>query len=328
MARVLVIEDEETLRLNVVRGLSKLPNVEVIGAATLGEALLSIDRAAPDVILSDLDLPDRPGVELIGELGRRGLRCPVAFVSAYMRAFSAQIPRHAHVQVVDKPASLEKLREIVRQHLAAIDAGTGQAAPFGVADYLQLACMGQHSVCICVASDAGRGEASILVQRGVLWSACDALGEGEAAFRRLVGARGRAVSVRALAEVPGARNIEASWEALLLDAARSQDEDARSQGEEARNQAFSDGLNTGQFFALQSADERKDDPRSASTFEAECELGVASLLRKDYASALRAFRRAESIHPEDRTVVANLRRLSELGVSDDTHEELFEGRST
>lgn len=315
MPSVLVIEDEETLRVNVMRGLSKLPNLEVIGAATLTEALAAIDRGAPDVILSDLDLPDRPGVELIGELGRRGLRCPVTFVSAYTRAFSAQIPRHAHVQVVDKPAPLEKLREIVRQQLATAETGAGPAAPFGVADYLQLACMGQHSVLISVAGEAGERPASIVVHHGVLWSACDARGEGEAVFRRLVAARGRGVRVRALTDAPGPRNIHAGWEAMLLDAARSQDEDAR-------DQAFSEGLSTGRFFALEAESEAKPaEVGVEEQFETACERGVASLLRKDYSEAWRAFREAESIRPEDRTVAANLRRLSELGVRDIGAEE-------
>lgn len=317
---VLVIEDEERLRLNVMRGLSKLPNLEVVGAATLNDALAAIDRAPPDVILSDLDLPDRPGVELIGELGRRGLRCPVTFVSAYTRAFSAQIPRHAHVQVVDKPAPLEKLREIVRQQLAVVDAGAVGSAPFGVADYLQLACMGQHSVRISIAGD-GPAPAAILVHQGVLWSARDMLGEGEQAFRRLVVARGRRVSVRAATEAPGPRDIYASWEALLLDAARSEDE-------AARDTAFSDGLNTGQFFSLKADDEPPSAPDQEDLFHAACEDGVASLLRRDYRSALKAFRDAQSIHPEDRTVVANLRRLSELGVgATNDHETENEGET-
>src|SRR5690606_31862269 len=108
MSRVLVVEDEETLRNAMVRGLAKLSGVEALGAGSIAEALTVVDGGAPDVVVSDLDLPDRPGLELIGELGRRGIRCPITFVSAYVRAFSAQIPRHAGVRVLEKPVPLEK----------------------------------------------------------------------------------------------------------------------------------------------------------------------------------------------------------------------------
>ncbi|MBK8412533.1 MAG: response regulator [Sandaracinaceae bacterium] len=142
MKRVLVIEDEVVLRTSVVRGLNRVTGLHVVGAGTLGDALAAIDEETPDLILSDLDLPDRSGVELIGELGRRGLSVPVVFVSAFVRAFSPQIPRHVDVHVLEKPVPLEQLRQVVRERLK-INAG---ATPFGPADYVQLACMGRHSV--------------------------------------------------------------------------------------------------------------------------------------------------------------------------------------
>jgi len=124
MATVLVVEDEDTLRTSVVRGLAKLPGVEAIGAASVAEAIAVLERTPPDVVISDLDLPDRPGLELIGELGSRGLKCPVTFVSAYTRAFAAQIPRHAHVRVLEKPVPLDRLRDLV-----LTDLEKGRTAP-------------------------------------------------------------------------------------------------------------------------------------------------------------------------------------------------------
>jgi DNA-binding NarL/FixJ family response regulator len=68
-SRVLIIEDEAMLRSSMARSLSRVTNVEVLTASTLGEGLAVIDMTPPALILSDIDLPDRSGLELIGELG-------------------------------------------------------------------------------------------------------------------------------------------------------------------------------------------------------------------------------------------------------------------
>lgn len=309
-ARVLVVEDEETLRHWVARGLAKMPGVEVSEAGTLAEALADIDRAAPDVILSDLDLPDRPGIELIGELGRRGLTPALTFVSAYARAFAAQIPRFAKVRVLEKPVSLEKLRETVRTDLDARGHASVDSAPFGVPDYLQIACLGRHSVVIAVA-----GGGRIVVSHGEVWTAEDDQGEGEAAFARLALANGARVTCRAYRDEPGARTLQRSWEALLLDAVRMADEGARDElvhgsldggpEDDIPLARLGAGASVSEVPLPQAADED-------ALFEEAKDRGMSALLRKDHAAALAALTEADRLKPGDRTLTANLVRLREL----------------
>jgi CheY-like chemotaxis protein len=343
VAHVLIVEDEETLRRYVSRGLAKVPDVEVHEAATLAEALVEIDRQAPDVVLSDLDLPDRPGVELIGELGRRGLNPALTFVSAYARAFSAQIPRFAKVRVLEKPVSLDKLRDTVREDLAARGHGVMEAAPFGVPDYLQIACLGRHSVLIAI-DGGGSDGGQIVVHGGVAWSAQDPHGVGEAAFARMALARGARVTCRTLRESPGERNLERSWEALLLDAARVADEEQREAGfsssempasffdddiplaqlERARKTAESwspeagvpPGALAGLPIAAPLPPPAPPPPSNDELFEDARDRGTAALLRRDYVAAAVAFHDAEKLRPGDRTVEANLTRLRQLGVKE------------
>src|SRR5690606_35563687 len=115
---VLLLEDEPVLRSSMARGLSKLPGVTVVEAGTLQAALDAIDADPPQMIISDIDLPDRSGLELLGELGRRNLAIPILYVSAYLKAYGALIPPHANVDVREKPIDLQDLRAIVRQRLA------------------------------------------------------------------------------------------------------------------------------------------------------------------------------------------------------------------
>lgn len=218
-ARVLIIEDEAMLRSSMVRGLSRLPGLEVVQAGTLGEGLALIDQATPALILSDIDLPDRSGLELIGEVGRRGLRTPIVFISAYLKAFRSQIPPHAYVEVLEKPVGIEELRDVVQRHVAVPAQSTGAGAPFGLADYMQLSSLGRHSVTIEV---VGKGRVTIF--QGQVWSAVDGKGDGTAALQRLLGDTSSQVVCQALKGEPGPRTLSGSAEEVLLEAARLMDE--------------------------------------------------------------------------------------------------------
>jgi CheY-like chemotaxis protein len=220
--KVLVVEDEATLRLSMVRGLAKLEGVQVAAASCTREAKEELTRGAPDLLISDLDLPDGSGLEVVAEAERLGLRVPVVFISAFLGRFRSRIPQRADVQVYEKPVSLERLRALVEERLGPRVEGM-PTSPFGVPDYVQLASLGRYSVVIEVHSAGAAGQ--ILVHRGELWHARDAAGEGIAAFRRLAFQQPARVTCRTLGkhELP-ARTMDGSAESVLLDAARAFDE--------------------------------------------------------------------------------------------------------
>jgi CheY-like chemotaxis protein len=183
MPRILLLEDEDGLRASLTRGLSREAGWTLVDAPDLNAGLQLIDQQAPDVIISDIDMPGRTGIEILGELGKRGLQIPVVFLTAYMKAFSAQVPKHRHIDMREKPISLDDLRALVREKLAPA-AETTPPAPFNAADYLQLACMGAHSVIISLhRGDVLCGEINVF--RGEVWSAKEDKTLGKEAFMRL-----------------------------------------------------------------------------------------------------------------------------------------------
>lgn len=310
MGIVLLLEDEPVLRSSMARGLSKLPGVTVVEAGTMQAALEAIDAECPQMIISDIDLPDRSGLELLGELGRRKLAIPVLFVSAYLKAYGALIPPHANVDVREKPLDLQDLRAIVRQRLSATNLSD---APFGPSDYIQLACLGHRSVLIEVESPEGEG--FIVVHQGVLWTASDKSGEGEQAFRRLVFLPNAIARVRSWTGNPGQRTIERGWEALLLDAARELDERGQAGGD------IDDIFDEATSIVFEEA-ETEQPPVEAKQVEVDpftraFDEGVSALLVKDYAKAYEAFAEAASHRPEDTKTKANLERLRQLGFGHD-----------
>lgn len=301
MADVLIIEDEPVLRSSMAKGISRMPSVTVSEAGTLQQAVDILDEAPPRLILSDIDLPDRSGLEILGEIGKRGLRVPVVFISAYLKAYNAQIPRHADVDVREKPVSLEELRGIVSQKLG----GSGPAPdvePFSIADFVQLACLGQRSV-VVQAADGRTTTGAIVVHRGEAWSARDEGGAGPEAFYRLAMDPKLSATCRTLKEAPGDRNLFEPWEMLLLDSARRADEELAQRDAAGRSSETAGATNAAEPVPA-------DDG-----FDAVWERGVDALLSKDYAGALAAFLEAKALRPADGRVVANLDRLAKMGYS-------------
>ncbi len=69
--RVLVVEDEAPLRLIVRRNLERR-GIEVTEAGTAAEALAAARRDPPDLLVLDINLPDRSGWDVLSQLRESG----------------------------------------------------------------------------------------------------------------------------------------------------------------------------------------------------------------------------------------------------------------
>jgi signal transduction histidine kinase len=87
--RVLVVEDEEDTRELLIASLRQC-GADVTAAASVAEALESLDRSLPDVLVSDLAMPGEDGYSLIRKVRARGPeaggKIPAAALTAYARA--------------------------------------------------------------------------------------------------------------------------------------------------------------------------------------------------------------------------------------------------
>ena len=69
MIRVLVVDDHPIVRGGLTAVLGDEPDLEVVGAAgSAGEALRLTRQTEPDIVLLDLELPDRSGVDVLPDL--------------------------------------------------------------------------------------------------------------------------------------------------------------------------------------------------------------------------------------------------------------------
>jgi CheY-like chemotaxis protein len=83
MKKVLVIDDVEGVRKSIQAGL-RGSGYEVSTAGTYAEGLGLATSGSFDVILCDLKLPDKSGVEIIKELKDSGVTAPVVAISGFI----------------------------------------------------------------------------------------------------------------------------------------------------------------------------------------------------------------------------------------------------
>lgn len=82
--RVVVVDDHPIVRAGLRAVLAESPELEVVGdAGTATEALAVCLRTQPDVVLLDMRLPDRSGVEVCRELKLHRPGVKVLFLTSY-----------------------------------------------------------------------------------------------------------------------------------------------------------------------------------------------------------------------------------------------------
>ena len=234
---ILVVEDEPIARMAYLSLLSKIRGVSVIAAGNVAEARAMIHEQPPKVVILDLQLPDGTGLDVAATLEAFGSHAVLIVVSAHLDDFRPAIYPNERIHLLSKPVPLRELLQIVEQVALSADS----VPPFSVADYVQLACMGQHSVTIESSTSGSHGY--ITIEKGQPWFAQDEQGVGVPAFNRLVLATGRQVRVLTDKRRLGPRNLTERWELLLLDAMRLGDE-AKHQKKEVSATRFEATQNT------------------------------------------------------------------------------------
>jgi len=92
--RVLLVEDHaDTAEMMCL--LLTMEGHEVVTASRVAEALAAVEAAAPDILISDLGLPDGSGLDLIRDLRARGVRVPAIALSGYGTSADIELSKAA-----------------------------------------------------------------------------------------------------------------------------------------------------------------------------------------------------------------------------------------
>ena len=109
--RVLLVEDEATLRSIIARNLAARGHT-VAEADSAREALTRLSETRSDLMLLDINLPDRSGWDILREMHSRGWDVPVVIISA-VRVSPARLEEFRPLAFLPKPFPLEALLRVV-----------------------------------------------------------------------------------------------------------------------------------------------------------------------------------------------------------------------
>jgi two-component system, NarL family, response regulator DevR len=117
--RVFVVEDHPFMRRSLVDALERDPQLCVCGEADNADAALAaIPAARPDVVLTDLELRDSSGLELIRALRQRANFVPVVAITMFDLERNEHAARSAGAtEFVAKQFGPGRLVETVRRAL-------------------------------------------------------------------------------------------------------------------------------------------------------------------------------------------------------------------
>lgn len=112
-----VIADDEPL---IIKGLMKMVdwkklNTEVVGTSRNGEQLMrQIEELTPDIIISDISMPIKSGIDVIKYIKDKNLKSKVIFLSAFQEfEYAKQALKYGVVEYLLKPVTKEELEQAI-----------------------------------------------------------------------------------------------------------------------------------------------------------------------------------------------------------------------
>ena len=82
--RLVIVDDHEVVRLGLRALLEHYPHLQVVGeAGSAEEAVIEVGRLQPDVVVMDVRLPDRSGVDACREIRQRFPQIKVIMLTSY-----------------------------------------------------------------------------------------------------------------------------------------------------------------------------------------------------------------------------------------------------
>src|SRR5271154_6112064 len=112
-ATILIVDDERDLVDAYMRLLERAGH-RCLGAFDANEAIQTIDAESPDLVITDLSLPDTSGIEIIRHVRAKSAHTPIIVMSGHNEAARAA---GANVSLL-KPVSIAVLRRVIGEALA------------------------------------------------------------------------------------------------------------------------------------------------------------------------------------------------------------------
>lgn len=118
---ILIAEDEDFNQM-VLRGMIEIlyPNVTMEIVSNGVEALEKLQNTQYDLLLSDVDMPEMNGYELVSEVKKRGLTIPMICVTAFaISGDKEKLLMHGFERYISKPIDMDDMKAVLDPYLLA-----------------------------------------------------------------------------------------------------------------------------------------------------------------------------------------------------------------
>ena len=117
MIRLVLVDDQATVRYGLIMRLLLEPDITVVGEASNGkEALALVQQLCPDVVLMDFEMPEMDGIAATEELRTIVPQSAVVILSIHSNsAMRWRAQMAGAVAIIEKRGSTEELLSAIRQ---------------------------------------------------------------------------------------------------------------------------------------------------------------------------------------------------------------------
>ncbi|HKX83796.1 MAG TPA: response regulator [Pyrinomonadaceae bacterium] len=119
MSKVLVVDDYEDTR-DLIRFLLEMYGFEVSEATNGLEALESVKRQVPDLVLMDISMPYMDGLTAARKLREqpRFAKLPIIAITAQSEGYKKRAIEAGYDELIPKPINIDDLRPVINKHLS------------------------------------------------------------------------------------------------------------------------------------------------------------------------------------------------------------------
>ncbi len=119
--RILMIDDDAHMRRMVAIYLKKEP-YELVSVGSARMALHELEKGPFDLILSDIQMPEMDGIELIKAIKTQYPRMPIIILSAFDAGkFRHEMAAYEQLAILSKPFDQKSLLELLERFLMKDD---------------------------------------------------------------------------------------------------------------------------------------------------------------------------------------------------------------
>lgn len=197
-------------------------------AISADRALFLLQQHPIDLVVLDIGIPMVDGIQLLGIIGRRypGLKIVVLTGKASDSNRATCLAGGAEL-FIEKPVTTEGTRVVFNMLNDLVswthhEGFSGALRQVGLPEVIQMECNARHSTILEVRNHQMLGQ--IYIEAGAITHAVVGTWTGEKAFNRLLSLKGGEFHLKSFS-APPQRTVQAGWEALLLEAARCNDEE-------------------------------------------------------------------------------------------------------